>query len=66
MSMEAVGVYGRLSVQQPQRVWRGQPDVQPFRGPDADSCTLTVVCSGTVGSCRGDDGDDAVAQQVSR
>lgn len=29
MSMEAVGVYGRLPVQQPRRVRRGQPDVQP-------------------------------------
>ncbi len=29
MSMEAVGVYRRLSVQQPRRVRRGQPDVQP-------------------------------------
>lgn len=29
MSMEAVGVYGGLSVQQPRRIWRSQPDVQP-------------------------------------
>lgn len=33
MSMEAVGVYGRLSVQQPRRVRRGQPDVQPVSWP---------------------------------
>lgn len=29
MSMEAVGFTRRLSVQQPRRVRRGQPDVQP-------------------------------------
>lgn len=33
MSMEAVGVYGRLPVQQPRRVRRGQPDVQPVPRP---------------------------------
>ena len=33
MSMEAVGVYLRLPVQQPRRVRRGQPDVQPIPWP---------------------------------
>ncbi len=34
MSMEAVGgLPGRLSVQQPRRVRRGQPDVQPVSWP---------------------------------
>ncbi len=34
----------------------------PFRGPDADSCTLTVeFVLAPSGSCRGNDGDDAVA-----
>ncbi len=33
MSMEAVGFPGRLSVQQPRRVRRGQPDVQPVPWP---------------------------------
>lgn len=62
MSMEAVGVYGRLSVQQPRRVWRGQPDVQPVPRP---GCRFSVLLPWSVlapsGSCRGDDGDDAVA-----
>lgn len=53
---------GRLSVQQPRRVWRGQPDVQPVPRP---GCRLPVLLPWSVlapsGSCRGDDGDDAVA-----
>ncbi len=62
MSMEAVGVYRRLSVQQPRCVWRGQPDVQPVPRP---GCRFPVLLPWSVlapsGSCRGDDGDDAVA-----
>ncbi len=63
MSMEAVGVYlaGYL-VQQPRRVWRGQPDVQPVPRP---GCGFSVLLPWSIlappGSCRGDDGDDAVA-----
>ncbi len=47
--MEAVGVYRRLSVQQPRRVWRDHwPDVQPVRPGCGILCTLVVVCLGTV------------------
>ncbi len=61
MSMEAVGVYlagylfsslgafGVVSLMS-----------SPYRGPDADSLSLTAVCSGIVDR-GGDDGDDAVS-----
>lgn len=62
MSMEAVGVYGRLSVQQPRCVRCGQPDVQPV---PRSGCRLSVLLPWSVLASSnprgGDDGDDAVS-----